>query len=191
MKVASIYSMTGLGVLAVALIGMVAPAFAHPAPFSFVDVSVRTGAIDITAVVHIWDVAHEYGIDDPNDLLEERLVGQRANRLGLLLGERMILRADGRRIALQNWSEPELLAERQSIRVRAQGQVTGAPGRIELSAELFPYDPNHQTFLNFYEVDLTAQAILGGDVTSYEYFVGSRQGRWAVVQKFVDRKSVV
>lgn len=185
MKVASIYNVTGLGVLAVALIGMVAPAFAHPAPFSFVDISFRTGAIDITAVVHIWDVAQEYGIDDPNDLLEERLVDQRANRLGLLLGERMILMVDGQRIVLQNWSEPELLAERQSIRVRAQGQVTGAPGRIELSAELFPYDPNHQTFLNFYEVDLTAQAILGGDVTSYEYFVGSRQGRWAVVQKFV------
>ena len=177
--------MIGLGVLTVVLIGTAVPAFAHPAPFSFVDISFRAGSVDITAVVHIWDVAHEYGIDDPNNLLEEGLVTQRANRLGMLLGDRMMLTADGRRVLLENWSEPELLGERQSIRVRAQGQVDREPGRIEFSAELFPYDQNHQTFLNFYETDLTAQAILGGDVTSYEYFVGSRQGRWAVVQKFV------
>jgi len=177
--------MIGLGVLTVALIGTAVPASAHPAPFSFVDISFRAGAVDITAVVHIWDVAHEYGIDDPNRLLEEGLVTQLANRLGMLLGDRMMLTADGRRILLENWSEPELLGERQSIRVRAQGQVDREPGRIEFSAELFPYDPNHQTFLNFYERDLMAQAILGGDATSYEYFVGSRQGRWAVVQKFV------
>ena len=177
--------MIGLGVLTVALIGTAVPASAHPAPFSFVDISFRAGAVDITAVVHIWDVAHEYGIDDPNRLLEEGLVTQLANRLGMLLGDRMMLTADGRRILLENWSEPELLGERQSIRVRAQGQVDREPGRIEFSAELFPYDPNHQTFLNFYEQDLMAQAILGGDATSYEYFVGSRQGRWAVVQKFV------
>ena len=26
-----------------------------------------------------------------------------------------------------------------------------APGRLDVSAEIFPYDPNHQTFLNVYE----------------------------------------
>ena len=175
----------GIPVVAVAILGIGTEAAAHPAPFSFIDVSVRTNAVDVAAVVHIWDVAHEYGIDDPNELLDEALVKERAHSLGALLNERLVLMADGLRITLRNWSAPELLAERQSIRVRAQGTLDRAPGRLELSAILFPYDPNHQTFLNFYETDLTAQAILGGNDSSYEYFVGSRQGRWAVVQKFV------
>ena len=168
-----------------ALLGGSWSADAHPAPFSFVDISIRNGAVDVTAVVHIWDVAHEYGIEDPNDLLDQGLVDERVSRLGALLNERLALSVDGRPVVLRDWSVPELLAERQAVRVRAQGELDQAPGRLELSAELFPYDPNHQTFLNFYESDLTAQAILGGDDTSYEYFVGSRQGRWAVVQKFV------
>ncbi len=168
-----------------ALLGGSWSADAHPAPFSFVDISIRNGAVDVTAVVHIWDVAHEYGIENPNDLLDQGLVDERVSRLGALLNERLTLSVDGRPVVLRDWSVPELLAERQAVRVRAQGELDQAPGRLELSAELFPYDPNHQTFLNFYESDLTAQAILGGDDTSYEYFVGSRQGRWAVVQKFV------
>ena len=168
-----------------ALLGGTWPADAHPAPFSFVDISIRNGAVDVTAVVHIWDVAHEYGIEDPNELLDQGLVDERVSRLGALLNERLALSVDGRPVVLRDWSVPELLAERQAVRVRAQGELDQAPGRLELSAELFPYDPNHQTFLNFYESDLTAQAILGGDDTSYEYFVGSRQGRWAVVEKFV------
>ncbi len=168
-----------------ALLGGSWSADAHPAPFSFVDISIRNGAVDVTAVVHIWDVAHEYGIENPNDLLDQGLVDERVSRLGALLNERLTLSVDGRPVVLRDWSVPELLAERQAVRVRAQGELDQAPGRLELSAELFPYDPNHQTFLNFYESDLTAQAILGSDDTSYEYFVGSRQGRWAVVQKFV------
>ena len=41
-------------------------------------------------------------------------------------------------------------------------------------------------FVYFYdEGELTSQAILGGDDTSAEYFVGSRQGTLAVIEKFV------
>ena len=65
-------------------------------------------------------------------------------------------------------------------------ELGGEPGLLDVSATLFPYDTAHQTFLNFYDDgDLTAQAILGDTQTSYEYFVGSRQGTLAVIQKFV------
>ena len=51
---------------------------------------------------------------------------------------------------------------------------------------MFPYDPQHQTFLNVYEGGaLTTQAILDGGHTAFEYFAGTRQGAFAVVQKFV------
>ena len=60
------------------------------------------------------------------------------------------------------------------------------PGVVGLSADLFPYDPQHQTFLNVYEGDvLVSQAILGESQQDYQYFVGNRQGRWAVIKKFI------
>ena len=158
---------------------------AHPAPFSFVDITVREQQVDVAVIVHIWDVAHEYGLEDPSVLLDVDTVRRVVTGLGEVFNGRLSVLVDGQDLALSNWTEPELLVERQSIRISSTAMTVGSPGRLDLSATLFPYDPNHQTFLNFYETDLTAQAILGGDDTQYEYFVGSRQGRFAVVQKFV------
>jgi hydrogenase/urease accessory protein HupE len=50
---------------------------------------------------------------------------------------------------------------------------------------MFPYDPQHQTFLNIYEGDALTQAILDGGRANFEYFAGTRQGALAVVQKFL------
>ena len=158
---------------------------AHPAPFSFVDITVRQQQVDVAVIVHIWDVAHEYVLEDPSVLLDAGSVRRVVTGLGAVINGRLSVLVDGQPLALSNWTAPELLVERQSIRIRSTAMMANAPGRLDLSASLFPYDPNHQTFLNFYETELTAQAILGGDDTQYEYFVGSRQGRFAVIQKFV------
>jgi len=171
--------------LAGVFIGHVDRVAAHPAPFSFVDITVREQRVDVAVIVHIWDVAHEYGLEDPGVLLDAVAVRRMVTGLGEVLNGRLSVLVDGQGLVLSNWTEPELLVERQSIRISSTATTVGSPGRLDLSATLFPYDPNHQTFLNFYESDLTAQAILGGDDTQYEYFVGSRQGRFAVVQKFV------
>jgi hydrogenase/urease accessory protein HupE len=57
---------------------------------------------------------------------------------------------------------------------------------VTVTARLFPYDPNHQTFVNLHEDGvLTAQAILDARRPSYDYYSGSRQGRWSVVRRFV------
>jgi hydrogenase/urease accessory protein HupE len=51
---------------------------------------------------------------------------------------------------------------------------------------MFPYDPQHQTFVNVYEGDeLRLQSILGGGRTSMEYFAGTTQGTLAVIRKFI------
>lgn len=161
-------------------------ALAHPAPFSFVDVRLAAGSLEITVVAHVWDVAHEFDIDDPALVLNPDILRPRGERLGALMGERLHVMLDGRRLTLDEWSDPEPLPERQSVRLRARQRLDDGPGAIVVDAELFPYDPNHQTFLNFYEdAELATQAILGGSETSYEYFAGTRQGVWAVLQKFV------
>ena len=50
---------------------------------------------------------------------------------------------------------------------------------------MFPYDPQHQTFLNIYEGDALTQAILDHGRSEFEYFAGTRQGAFAVVKKFL------
>ena len=159
--------------------------YAHPAPFSFIDVRLTSNELEVTAVLHVWDVAYEYGIEDPNDLLDPAILRLRANDLGRLIAGRFELHADGNPITFDDWSFPEIVSSRQSIRLQSTVDLRAAPGHLQLSADLFPYDPNHQTFLNFYEDELTAQAILGGSERDYEYFVGSRQGTIAVLQRFI------
>jgi hydrogenase/urease accessory protein HupE len=59
-------------------------------------------------------------------------------------------------------------------------------GRIAVQARLFPYDPQHQTFLNIYEGEaLRSQSMMDASHPQFEYFSGTRQGVWAVIEKFV------
>jgi hydrogenase/urease accessory protein HupE len=61
-----------------------------------------------------------------------------------------------------------------------------APGRMSVSTVMFPYDENHQTFVNVYENDsLTSQIILDRNHTRTEYYAGTRQGVLAVLRKFI------
>jgi hydrogenase/urease accessory protein HupE len=51
---------------------------------------------------------------------------------------------------------------------------------------MFPYDPQHKTFVNFYERgEITSQVILDGGLQRFEYFTGTRHGIGAVIRKFV------
>ena len=102
-----------------------------------------------------------------------------------MLRARLQITADGR-ILTGSWSAPEPLAERQSLRVRVRYALEHPPGIVAVSAMMFPYDPQHRTFLNFYEHDaIASQALLDQGRTGVEYFVGSRQGVFAVLRKFV------
>src|SRR5437764_647183 len=62
---------------------------------------------------------------------------------------------------------------------------TAAPARILVEALLFPYDPNHQTFVNIYERQALTQAILDRGRTQLEYIAGTRQGALLVVRRFL------
>ena len=169
-----------------AILGFAGPADAHPAPFSFVDVRLLGTTVEVTIVAHAWDVAYELDVEPPAGALDPAVLQRGAPRLGTRFTERLQLTVDGRRLVLDTWSTGEPLPERQSVRFRARLDLGREPGVVEVSADLFPYDAQHQTFLNVYEDEyLLAQQILGGGQTGYEHFVGNRQGTFAVVQKFV------
>jgi hydrogenase/urease accessory protein HupE len=159
-------------------------ASAHPVPFSYVDLRLQPGAIDGTLVVHVFDVAHDLNIDPPDRLLDANLVAQRAGSIIELLGPRLMLSADGRPLRAE-WSGAEALTERQSIRLHLRYAVDRSPGTVAVAAVMFPYDPNHETFLNIYEGEALTQAILDARRIQFEYFAGSRQGIRAVIKRFV------
>jgi hydrogenase/urease accessory protein HupE len=169
----------------VAVLACAQPAASHPVPFSFVDVQLRPDAIELTLVAHIYDIAHDLGITPIERLLEAPVVTEREEAIRALLASRLELAADGQ-ILPGMWSKPDILADRQSIRFNIRYDVDAKPAMVTVKTLMFPYDPVHQTFLNVYEDDdLTSQLILNSDTVVAEYFAGTRQGVWAVVQRFV------
>lgn len=169
-----------------ALLLWAAPADAHPTPFSYLDVKVSPGAATVDLVAHIIDVAHDLNVEPPERLLDPSVLTARRDDIATLLGSRFSLKADGVALTVVGWSTPGPVAERQSIRISGRVALSARPGTIDLQARMFPYDPQHQTFINVYEDDsLALQAILDASKTSVEFFSGSRQGVWAVIRKFV------
>lgn len=169
-----------------ALLGAAAPADAHPAPFSYLDVRLRADALDVSLVIHAFDIAHELEILPIERVLDPAFLASHTSAIAALLRERLQLGADGATFGDVAWSTPEPLAERQSVRLRARLPLERTPGVISVAVYLFPYDPVHQTFVNVYEGDeLVTQAILDRTRTGFEHITGTRQGTLAVIRKFV------
>jgi hydrogenase/urease accessory protein HupE len=174
-------------------------AWSHPVPFSYLDLRLQGTMIEGTLVAHMFDVAHDLNIDPPERLLDPTIASQQSRAIAEMIGRRLTITADGRAAALQ-WSDAEVVPDRQSIRLPFRCRLDSAPGVVAVEALLFPYDPNHQTFLNVYdlprrsaaEVDgakaegqALTQAILDRGRTRFEYYPGTTQGAFAVVRRFV------
>jgi hydrogenase/urease accessory protein HupE len=171
--------------LAAFALARAAPAGAHPAPFTFMDLRLQPGAIELTLVAHIYDVAHDLGVQPQERLLQAATLAERGTAIVDMLRARLQLTADGQVLGTGTWSAVEPLPDRQAIRLRARVPLARQPGRVELATVMFPYDPQHRTFLNVYEGDALTQAIVDRDRHRFEYFSGTRQGTFEVLQKFV------
>jgi len=139
-------SKTPVLVLFLALGLVASPVFAHPVPFSYLDLHLpasASGDLDGSLVVHIFDAAHELGVEPPERLLDSSVLASRAPALTALLAQRITIAIDGV-VVSPEWSTVDVLAERQSLRLGLRRRVDRAPGTVAVSAALFPYDPNHQ-----------------------------------------------
>jgi hydrogenase/urease accessory protein HupE len=174
-----------VAVLAVAVLAIARVVFAHPVPFSYLDVQLQRSSIDVSLVVHIFDLAHDLQVAPVERVLEPSVVAEREAAIRTLLVSRLELSADGRVLAPE-WGSTEILRDRQSLRLHLRYATASPAGSVAVDTVMFPYDPMHQTFVNMYEGDtLTSQMILDGKHPHLEYFAGSRQGVAAVVRKFV------
>jgi hydrogenase/urease accessory protein HupE len=162
------------------------PAAAHPVPFSYLDVHLERGALELTLVVHVFDAGHDLGIDPPDRLLDPAMLESQSRALVALVQSRLQLTTDGRSLTNGTWSAAIPLRDRQSVQLHARYETGGGTGVVTVKATLFPYDPVHQTFINVYERQtLFAQAIVDRNNPRFEYFAGNRQGTLAVIRKFV------
>jgi hydrogenase/urease accessory protein HupE len=172
--------------LALALLAFVPDhASAHPVPFSYLDVQLDGTSVTVTLVAHIFDLAHDLNVMSAEDLLKSDVVNQRATAMVAMLTPRLSIWADGRPLTAAWDTIPLILPERQSIRFVARFTAPTPPGRLAIGAAMFPYDGNHQTFVNVYEGEALTQAILDRGRTGFEYFAGTRQGVAAVVGRFI------
>ena len=161
-----------------------AAAFAHPAPFSYLDLHLDASGLSGTLVVHDLDAAHDLGVANADSLLDPAEAARRRDALVAILAPRLSLMLDGQPATI-TWGAIDVVADRQSLRL-AFTVANSRPGHMAIRAYVFPYDPIHQTFINIYEdTALKLQLILDASHQTAEYYSGSTQGRWAVVKTFV------
>lgn len=170
--------------LLLAALGLVTDATAHPVPFSYLDLSLDAEGLQGSLVVHDYDAAHELGLARPESLLDPAVARTEGARLATLLSPRLHIGLDAP-ATTPEFQELLPLPQRQSIRLTFR-RVHPNSGEIRLNAQLFPYDPAHQTFVNLYEHGrLTQQAILDATHSTLTYYPHSVQGRRALVRTFV------
>jgi len=179
-----------LVLIAGCLIPGIAPSVeAHPVPFSYLDLRLEGAAkIDGTLVAHIEDLAHDLGIAPPQSLLEPGVAESKKTAIADLIKSRLILLADGQPVNVQVLSVRPL-PERQAVGADLQFDLVNVdtrPSLLRIKCALFPYDPQHQTFLNVYEDGrLVNQAILGQDHQTFDYYTGVSQSWTSVMKKFI------
>ncbi len=175
-----------LAVLAAVLwLGAAAPAAAHPAPFSYLDLHLTPAGLAGTLTVHDLDAAYELRLTDANALLDATVARRHGPALAAILAPRLRLTLDGRLVAV-TLADAVPVPDRQGLRFTVALPGTAVPGRIHIDATLFPYDETHQTFVNVYEGDaLRYQAILDARHPTTDYYAGTWQGVGAVLGTFV------
>lgn len=168
---------------ALLIVGGATRAGAHPAPFSYLDLTIRDNVVDGSLVVHILDAAHDLNVAQER-LLDPAFLDTQRVALGALLSPRLNIRADGQAV-IADWAGIEPMAEQQAVRLRFRLNLP-RPGSLSFKPVLFPYDPLHQTFINVYEEDqLRQQFVFSVQATERTYYSGTTQGAMAVMRTFI------
>jgi hypothetical protein len=173
----------GAAVFACVLLLLARPSWAHPVPFSYLDLHLTSTSVEGTLVLHDFDVAHDLGLLTPDPLLDATRLRQYAPQITDFVLGRFTLVADGTVLPIA-FTTVRPLPDRSSVELPWRASVK-SPGQLLIKASMFPYDPNHQTFVNIYEEGrLARQDILDAHRTAIQYYTGTRQGALAVFKGF-------
>lgn len=159
------------------------PASAHPVPFSYLDLEVHDTAVDGRIRAHLVDLAPVLGIADPQALLDPAVREANRARIERYLASRIAFENGGFQRA--QWGPMTVVDANEALELTFS--IAGQPeGALSIDTNLFPADPNHQTFINVYEDgDLRQQFILSATTDPVTYYRGTTAGALAVMGTFI------
>ncbi len=158
---------------------------AHNEPTSFLDFRMGEGRLEVVLTASVTDLAHDLPTVEPRQLLEPAVFRGRQADLSRNVLTRLRILSDGS-ILSGELRAIEAVPEREDLRLTFVFAVESLPKVIRLDARLFPYDPRHKTFVNFYRGQrLERQEILEGERAAIDFQSGAAQSTWAVVRQFL------
>jgi hypothetical protein len=168
--------------LLVALL-LASAASAHPVPFSYLDLEVHDGYVDGRIRAHLTDLAPALGVADPRQLLEPAVINAHRQQMQRYFASRIAFEHGG--FARAEWGQVAIVDESQALELsfRIPGEP---PGALTLDTNLFPADPNHQTFVYFFEGGERRQQFIFSAATEPQtYYRGTTAGAFAVMGTFI------
>ena len=172
--------------LSLLILGSLVPTVcAHPVPFSYLDLRLNSELLEGTLVAHIIDLAHDLNLESPETLLDPTFAESHKTAISELIRARLNVLVDGQTVGLELLSV-EPVPDRQALSCELRFNTNAKPAALRIQCSLFPYEPEHQTFLNVYEDDrLTHQEIFTLDHQTFVYRTGERQGWQSVMKEFI------
>lgn len=167
------------------LLALATAAQAHPAPFSYVDLTLEDERISGAVTVHTIDLAHELQIDEPQTLLDEGVLADQYSSINSIVLSRLdFSAAGGARIEFEP-DELQIVAGDDAVRLAFHADIA-PPSALQVQTALFPYDPAHQTFVNIYEDgELAQQFLFDAGSEARTHYAGTVGGVMAVIATFV------
>ena len=171
--------------LAALLLAFAQPAHAHDAPYSFLNLRFTPRGVEGSLTAHVFDLSHEAGIATPESLLAPSFASAQAPALWRTLSSRLALVADGDTLRpVFSSAEPD--SERRGVAFRFRASAAGVPERVSVEARLFPYDAQHETYVNAYVADsLKDQDLIDLRHPRIAFTTGRRAPVLSVARRFI------
>lgn len=171
--------------VALATLAFAPVARAHDQPYSWLELKLAPDGLDGKVTAHIVDLAHESGLAPPDSLLDAGYLARHAPALESMLAAHLPLAADGV-VGAPQWTGFAAIPDRKTVAFTWHTAWPRLPGMLRIEGPLFPYDPQHETYLNVFENGtLRQQDLLTHTRTRYDHFTGGRQGVLAVLRTFL------
>jgi hydrogenase/urease accessory protein HupE len=157
---------------------------AHQEPTSFLDFHLEGEHLRASLVASTLDLAHELADVEPVMLLDPAVLKKHEEKLARILLARLRVKADGR-VLTASLAAVTALPERGDVRLDITYRGVVPQREIAMECRLFPYDPRHRTYLNFYQdQSLSRQEVFEGSASLKRFPIAEKQGLWPIIREF-------
>lgn len=125
------------------------PAVAHDVPYSYLDLHLNGGAVEGRVAAHVVDLAHESGLVADSLRHPAYLSRERARVVPVFL-ERLDVRDGGKHLTVEP-TRLDIVLDRGLVAMTFTSMLEHAGDGLEVRGPLFPYDPQHETYLNVFD----------------------------------------